>query len=590
MKKFLSILLAACLLLGALPMAASAAETVTLVATKTDVKADGVVNYGGYGSLKIEGAYDSNSDGSPVVTKRPQAGLMDKTGNMLFPMRETYSRFYYSDGIVSLTADSSYSTVGDWLYRWDEEWNEKATYPAIYEYPVFYNLDGSEVLSLPSHNEPFEIEAAALRELDTSGYNTSFSAGPMQGGLSAVVKKEYHDWNNQYSVYIIDKTGKTVFDLPEEFEPTNDADAPSGYTYYAKKTVGTFGEGLIAYYEHSWDAVGNAITKVLGYMDSTGKTVIDLSDRGYTNAGPFFDGLAWVNKSDGIGFINKNGEEVIPGNYSSVWSFADGFAAVRDDRGMWGSIDKNGNTVVPFEYSRSFGSGDDGIMTVAKSDDKFGLVDRNNNVILPLEYDDISTFTEGVAYAVKDGYVYVITKQASKPTVGGFNDVFEGDYYADPVVWAVENNITSGVGNGKFAPNSNCTREQIVTFLWRANGSPEPKTTVNPFTDVGQSSYAYKAILWAVENNITSGTGDGKFSPGASCTRDQTVTFLWRSEGSPTAASGSSFTDVKNGDYFADAVAWAVANNITSGVGNNRFNPRGTCTRGQIVTFLYRNK
>jgi hypothetical protein len=127
-----------------------------------------------------------------------------------------------------------------------------------------------------------------------------------------------------------------------------------------------------------------------------------------------------------------------------------------------------------------------------------------------------------------------------------------------------------------------------VTFLWRAAGSPTPQTTTNPFTDVKSSDYYYKAVLWAVENNITSGIGNGKFGPGNSCTRGQSVTFIWRAVGSPNSATGNSFTDVATRSYYEKAVNWAVANGITSGTSKAAFSPSKTCTRGQIVTFLYR--
>ncbi|ANU52911.1 S-layer homology domain-containing protein [Acutalibacter muris] len=172
---------------------------------------------------------------------------------------------------------------------------------------------------------------------------------------------------------------------------------------------------------------------------------------------------------------------------------------------------------------------------------------------------------------------------------GGFLDVKEQEYYCKPVLWAVENRITSGIGTGKFGPESSCTRGQIVTFLWRAAGSPSPKTATNPFTDVKPSDYYYKAVLWAVENNITSGIGNGKFGPGNSCTRGQAVTFIWRAAGSPNSATGNSFKDVAAGSYYEKAVNWAVANGITSGTSKTAFSPGKTCTRGQIVTFLYRH-
>ena len=170
-----------------------------------------------------------------------------------------------------------------------------------------------------------------------------------------------------------------------------------------------------------------------------------------------------------------------------------------------------------------------------------------------------------------------------------FTDVPADAYYADAVKWAVARGVTNGTGNNQFSPEATCTRAQVVTFLWRAKGSPEPKTPANPFADVKEGTYYYKAVLWANENNITNGTGDGKFSPDAGCTRGQVVTFLWRAEGKPAASGSASFSDVPAGQYYTDAVTWAVGRNITNGTGNNQFSPNSTCTRGQIVTFLYRD-
>ncbi len=167
-----------------------------------------------------------------------------------------------------------------------------------------------------------------------------------------------------------------------------------------------------------------------------------------------------------------------------------------------------------------------------------------------------------------------------------FTDVSADAYYYDAVLWAVENGITSGTTETTFSPDASCTRAQILTFMWRAAGSPKA-TGSNPFTDVSADAYYYDAVLWAVENGITSGISATTFAPDATVTRDQTVTFLYRMAGSP-AANGSSFSDVSSDAYYADAVAWAVQQNITSGTGDGQFSPNADCTRAQIVTFLYR--
>ena len=176
----------------------------------------------------------------------------------------------------------------------------------------------------------------------------------------------------------------------------------------------------------------------------------------------------------------------------------------------------------------------------------------------------------------------------TQPSQKGFNDVKPGDYFYDAVSWAVEKGITTGTSATTFSPNASCTRAQIVTFLWRASGSPEPKTASNPFTDVAANAYYCKAVLWAAENGITTGTSATTFSPNAPCTRAQGVTFLWRANGSKAASAAASFTDVASDAYYAPAVAWAAEQNVTGGVGNGLFSPDTTCTRAQNVSMLYR--
>ena len=168
-----------------------------------------------------------------------------------------------------------------------------------------------------------------------------------------------------------------------------------------------------------------------------------------------------------------------------------------------------------------------------------------------------------------------------------FYDVPNGAYFYEAVKWAVKNGITTGVGNDLFAPEQPCTRAQIVTFLWRAAGSPEPKGAASGMSDVVSGSYYEKAVAWAIENGITTGTTTSTFSPDATCTRAQAVTFLARAL-KAKAASAAEFSDVPTGSYFADAVAWAAANGVTEGIGGGLFGSDNDCTRGQIVTFLYR--
>ena len=196
---------------------------------------------------------------------------------------------------------------------------------------------------------------------------------------------------------------------------------------------------------------------------------------------------------------------------------------------------------------------------------------------------------------------YTFTMPASKVTVEAmfkasaptgknpFIDVPAGSYYEDAVIWAVDKGITTGTSATTFNPNGICTRAQAVTFLWRAAGSPAAKSGAMPFADVKAGSYYYDAVLWAVEQGITKGTSDTMFSPDATCTRAQIVTFLWRANGSPVASGNSAFTDVAADAYYAAAVTWAEKNGVTGGIGGGLFGSGNDCTRAQIVTFLYRS-
>ena len=236
--------------------------------------------------------------------------------------------------------------------------------------------------------------------------------------------------------------------------------------------------------------------------------------------------------------------------------------------------------------NRRYAERSDTVTITVKPDDGFKLdeltvIDKNGN---ELKLTD------------KGNGKYTFTMPASKVEINAtfvkevetspFSDVSTSAYYYEAVKWAQEKGITGGIGNGLFGPNQPCTRAQIVTFLWRAAGSPEPKA-MSSFTDVAAGSYYAKAVAWAVENGITTGTGDGKFSPDATCTRAQSVTFLFRAIGK-LVDSKAEFSDVLTDSYYANAVAWAVENGVTNGIGDGLFGPDNSCTRAQIVTFLFR--
>ena len=214
--------------------------------------------------------------------------------------------------------------------------------------------------------------------------------------------------------------------------------------------------------------------------------------------------------------------------------------------------------------------------------DKLTVTDKNGNVLkLTDKGDGQYTFT------MPDGKVEIKAVFAKKVETSPFGDVSADAYYYKAVQWAQEKGITDGISSNLFGPEQPCTRSQIVTFLWRAAGSPEPKSTAAGMTDVVPGSYYAKAVAWAVENGITSGTAEGTFSPDATCTRAQAVTFLARAQNAK-ATGKTAFSDVPSDSYFADAVAWAQANGVTTGTSETTFSPDSDCTRAQIVTFLYR--
>ena len=196
---------------------------------------------------------------------------------------------------------------------------------------------------------------------------------------------------------------------------------------------------------------------------------------------------------------------------------------------------------------------------------------------------------DDVAYAL---YAMGLTEQQvarpGAPIANPFADVAEDSFYYDAVLWAVGNGITTGADETHFLPDAICQRASVVTFLWRAAGSPKPETTVNPFVDVHEDEYYYDAVLWALENGITTGIDATHFAPFGNCSRAQVVTFLWRANGSPAASGTAPFADVAEGQWYTDAVLWAVENGITNGMSATVFGVENTCNRAQIVTFLYR--
>ena len=265
--------------------------------------------------------------------------------------------------------------------------------------------------------------------------------------------------------------------------------------------------------------------------------------------------------------------------YTAHWRYNGGYRyyTIKATAGAGGSISPNGNVSVREGSDRTFTITPDKSYAVSN----VKIDGKSIGAVRSYTFENVRH-----AHTIEVSFM----KAGGNPQTGVFVDVATGSYYEDAVDWAVENGVTTGVSANRFDPNGVCTRAQAVTFLWRAAGSPAPRSRTMPFADVPAGSYYYDAVLWAVENGITKGTSDTRFSPDATCSRAQIVAFLWRSEKSPAASSRNPFTDVKPGAYYLDAVLWAVENGITKGTTAMKFSPDADCTRAQIVTFLWRCK
>ena len=285
----------------------------------------------------------------------------------------------------------------------------------------------------------------------------------------------------------------------------------------------------------------------------------------------------WRFTPDDDNYTTLTGEVELYHKSSSGGGWYDSYYTIKATAGTGGSISPSGNVSVREGRDQTFTITPDKGYAVAN----VKIDGKSIGAVKSYTFENVSrTHTIEVIFMKSNG----------NPQTGVFVDVATGSYYEDAVDWAVENGITQGTDDTHFSPDGICTRAQAVTFLWRATGSPEPETRTMPFTDVPAGSYYYDAVLWAVENGITKGTSDTTFSPNATCTRAQIVAFLWRSEKSPAAGTANPFADVKSTAYYADAVLWAVREDITKGTTNTTFSPDADCTRAQIVTFLWRCK
>ena len=285
----------------------------------------------------------------------------------------------------------------------------------------------------------------------------------------------------------------------------------------------------------------------------------------------------WRFTPDDDNYTTLTGEVELYHKSSSGGGWYDSYYTIKTTAGAGGSISPSGSVSVREGRDQTFTITPDKSYAVSN----VKIDGKSIGAVKSYTFENVSrTHTIEVIFMKANG----------NPQTGVFVDVATGSYYEDAVDWAVGNGITQGTDATHFSPDGICTRAQAVAFLWRAAGSPKPETRTMPFADVPAGSYYYDAVLWAVENGIAKGTSDTTFSPNMTCTRAQIVAFLWRSEKSPAAGTANPFADVKSAAYYADAVLWAVKENITRGTTNTTFSPDADCTRSQIVTFLWRCK
>ena len=422
--------------------------------------------------------------------------------------------------------------------------------------------DNVEVKAVFEEDVPAPTEFTITMKTDGNGTASASHAKAIVGTeitLSATPKTGYHfkEWQViSGSVTIKD----TKFIMPNdnvEVKAIFEKDAPPAPTEF---TI-TFD--------------GNGGTPSVDSMTTTNQKLTSLPSA--SRSGSYsFDG--WYTEESGGTKITTDTEFPADTTVYAHWTYTGGggssgysYYTIKADAGTGGSISPSGNVSVREGADQTF------TITPDKGYAVFNVKIDGRSIGAVKSY----TFEN-----VKRAH----TIEASFTRTNEFIDVPSDSYFYEAVMWAVESGVTTGVSANRFDPNGVCTRAQAMTFLWRAAGSPAPKSRAMPFADVPAGSYYYDAVLWAVENGITEGTSDIRFSPNATCTRAQIVAFLWRSEKSPAASSRNLFADVKSSAYYADAVLWAVKEDITKGTTNTTFSPDADCTRAQIVTFLWRCK
>ena len=510
-------------------------------------------------------------------------------GSAIAPITQDYG--------TAITAPADPTREGYTFVGWNPE--IPATMPAenltitaqwtINQYTItFDTAGGSEIAPITQdYGTPITAPAAPIR----TGYTFAGWSPALPATMPAENMTITAQWTvNQYTITFDTAGGSAIAPITQDYGTAITAPADptrNGYTFVGwspalpaampAENMTVTAQWRVNRYTITYDLDrGTADDNPTGYTVETETFTL----KNPTRPGYIFSGWS------GTGLTGEDNLTVtIPkgstGNrsYTAHWRYNGGYRyyTIKATAGAGGSISPSGNVSVREGSDRTFTITPDKGYAVSN----VKIDGKSIGAVRSYTFENVRH-----AHTIEVSFM----KAGGNPQTGVFVDVATGSYYEDAVDWAVENGITTGVSANRFDPNGVCTRAQAVTFLWRAAGSPKPETRTMPFTDVPAGSYYYDAVLWAVENGITKGTSDTRFSPDDTCTRAQIVTFLWRSEKSPAAGSRNPFADVKSTAYYADAVLWAVREDITKGTTSTTFSPNADCTRAQIVTFLWRCK
>ena len=502
---------------------------------------------------------------------------------------------------TAITAPAVPTRTGYTFTGWDPEL--PSTMPAkvmtvtaqwtVNQYTITFDTDGGSAIAPITQDYGSAITAPAAPT--KTGYTFIGWEPELPATMPAENVTVTAQWRiNQYTISFDSAGGSAIAPITQDYGSTITAPADptrEGYTFTGwNKTIPatmpaenmtitaqwTVNQYAITYDLNGGTAEGNPDTYT---VETDTFTLKNPSRPGYTFTGWSGTGLTGENNMTVTTPKGSTGER----SYTAHWRYNGGSSGGSSSYPITipGKTENGSVTVSP----RSAEKGDSVTITV-KPDSGYRLDDLivtdKNGKELKLTDKGNGKYT----FTMPAGKVEISAAFVKEVETNPFSDVSTTAYYYEAVKWAQEKGITGGIGNGLFGPNQPCTRAQIVTFLWRAAGSPEPKSMSN-FSDVSADSYYAKAVAWAVENGITTGTGDGKFSPDATCTRAQSVTFLFRAIGK-LVDSTAEFSDVLTDSYYANAVAWAVENGVTNGIGDGLFGSNNSCTRAQIVTFLWR--